>query len=80
VEGDPSPKLFLVAKQAGFTQASFDACLTDDKLYKQILEIRQRASKEFGVNATPTFFINGKRLEGMSLSDFETALAPLVKG
>src|SRR6185312_13595371 len=62
VRGNPVPELFKVAKQAGFTQESFDKCLTDQKLLEQVTSQRTRASDTFGVSATPTFFINGKRL------------------
>jgi protein-disulfide isomerase len=79
VRGNPTPKLFEVAKQAGFTQDAFDKCLTDDELYKKILDIRKKASETFGVNSTPTFFINGKRLEGGTAADFDKAIAPLLK-
>ena len=59
-KGNPVPKLFEIAKQAGFTQESFDKCLTDQKLLEQITAQRERGSKTFGVSSTPTFFINGK--------------------
>ena len=62
VKGNPVPKLFEIAKQAGFTQESFDKCLTDQKLLDQLTAVRTRANDVFGVNSTPTFFINGKRL------------------
>ena len=81
VRDNPVPKLFEIAKQAGFTQESFDKCLTDDKLLSQIESSRKRASEAFGVSSTPTFFINGKRLEGgSSLAEFDRALEPLLKG
>ena len=35
-EGNPVPRLFEIAKQAGFTQESFDKCLTDQKLLDEI--------------------------------------------
>ena len=79
-KGNPVPKLFEIAKQAGFTQESFDKCLTDQKLLEQIEAAREKASKKFGVSATPTFFVNGKRLAGVSLAEFEKAIDPLVKG
>ncbi len=79
-QGSPLPRLFELARQAGFTQASFDKCLTDQKLLEQIEAGRKRASEKFGVNATPTFFVNGKRLTGVSLGDFEKAIDPLLKG
>jgi protein-disulfide isomerase len=77
-EGNPVPRLFEIAKQAGFTQESFDKCLTDQKLLDQITAVRTRGAEVFGVSATPTFFINGKRLQGSSLADFEKALEPLL--
>ena len=80
VRGNPVPELFKVAKQAGFTQESFDKCLTDQKLLEQVTSIRSKASDKFGVNSTPTFFINGKRLqEAPTVEAFDKALAPLLK-
>jgi len=78
--GNPVPRLFEIARQAGFTQASFDKCLTDQKLLEQIEAGRKRATEKFGVNATPTFFVNGKRLAGVGFADFEKAIDPLLKG
>lgn len=78
---DPVSKLSEIAKQAGFTKESFEKCLTDDKLLSQIEAVRTRANQQFGVNSTPTFFVNGKRLSGGgSMSDFDRALEPLLNG
>ena len=60
---DPANGLLNIAKQAGFTQEKFDATLRDEKLAKGIMEIRDGGVK-FGVKGTPTFFVNGKPLEG----------------
>ncbi len=60
---DPATGLLNIAKQAGFTQEKFDATLRDEKLAKGIMEIRDGGVK-FGVKGTPTFFVNGKPLEG----------------
>jgi len=79
VEGNPVPKLFEIAKQAGFTQESFDKCLTDQKLLDNITAGRSRASEVFGVSATPTFFINGKRLDGApTMASFDKMIEPLL--
>jgi protein-disulfide isomerase len=79
VQGNPVPHLFDIAKQAGFTQESFDKCLTDQKLLDQITAQRTRASDTFGVNATPTFFINGKKLqETPTLEAFDKVIEPLL--
>ena len=79
VKGDPRPELFKVAKQAGFTQESFDKCLADQKLLDDITAVRTRGTETFGVSSTPTFFVNGKKLAGASLEDFEKAFAPILK-
>jgi protein-disulfide isomerase len=80
VRSNPVPKLFEIAKQAGFTQESFDKCLTDQKLLDSVTAVRTRATEKFGVNSTPSFFINGKRLEGAgTLADFDKAIEPLLK-
>lgn len=81
VRGNPVPKLFEMAKTAGFTQEAFDKCLTDQKLLDTIMTIRSRASEKFGVNSTPTFFINGKRFQGSPTpGEFDKAIEPLLKG
>jgi protein-disulfide isomerase len=79
VKGDPRPELLKFAKQAGFTQESFEKCLTDQKLLDDIAATRSRAADTFGVSATPTFFINGKKLNGVGLADFEKAFEPILK-
>ncbi|HWK37873.1 MAG TPA: DsbA family protein [Hyphomicrobium sp.] len=78
-EGNPVPRLFEIAKQAGFTQESFDKCLTDQKLLDDITAGRTRAADVFGVSATPTFFINGKKLDGApTMEKFDAAIEPLL--
>ena len=74
------PKLFKFGQQVGFTRQAFDRCRQDEKLIKSIIAVRDRGNVAFGVNSTPTFFINGKRMEGApTVEEFEKALAPLVK-
>lgn len=56
--------LLQMSKLAGFTQESFEACLTNQKLLDDVNAVMQKGAKDFGVNATPTFFINGKKYSG----------------
>jgi protein-disulfide isomerase len=53
-----------IAKQFGFTADSFKACLTNQKVLDGIEAVRDRAVQKLGVNSTPTFFINGKKIVG----------------
>lgn len=78
-EGNPVPRLFEIAKQAGFTQESFDKCLTDQKLLDNITAGRARASDVFGVSATPAFYVNGKKLDGApTIEAFDKMIEPLL--
>ena len=77
---DPIPALLQIAKQAGFTQASFDTCLKDQKLYNDILAVRERGSKEFKVESTPTLFVNGKLQKGgATIEELDKLIQPFLK-
>ncbi|MBU2532207.1 MAG: DsbA family protein [Alphaproteobacteria bacterium] len=81
VRGDLEPKLLEIAKQAGFTSESFKKCLENEELFKKLVEQREIASSQFGVNSTPTFFINGKSVTGniMNIETFSNIIDPLLK-
>ena len=61
---DPLTGLRNVSKQLGYSPATFEATLSDQKLLDGLTASRDRGSKEFGVTGTPTFFINGAREVG----------------
>ena len=71
---DGREALLQMSKLAGFTQESFQACLTNQKLLDDVNAVRERGAKEFGVAATPTFLINGKRYSGDMSVDTMSAL------
>lgn len=52
-----------LAVQAGLPQAEFDDCL-DSGRYAEAVNADVAEGQGFGVNGTPTFFINGQRLVG----------------
>ena len=50
---------------AGIGKKEFDACFDDKALEDQVTQSRLVGSnQQLGVNATPTFFINGKKFDG----------------
>lgn len=74
-----SKKLFEFVKQAGFTQESFTKCLADRDLEKKILAVQRKGNSELGVSSTPTFFVNGAKIEGSRpLAEFEKKFAPIL--
>lgn len=71
--------LLQIAKLAGFTQESFEACLTDQKLLDDVRSVQKRGADEFKVDSTPTFFINGKTYKGaMSIAEMSAIIDPLL--
>jgi len=71
--------LFQLSKLAGFTQESFNACLTDQKLLDQVRAVQKRGAEEFKIDSTPTFFINGKTYKGaMSIAEMSAIIDPLL--
>jgi protein-disulfide isomerase len=61
---DPLKWLEGFAKQVGLTPEQTHACLTNQTLLDGVMAVRQRAAEKFGVDATPTFFIDGKKYPG----------------
>ncbi|MEQ1578810.1 MAG: DsbA family protein [Hyphomicrobium sp.] len=78
VEANPQQALFDVSKQAGFTQETFEKCLTDQKLFEQLTAMQRRAADVHKVTSTPTFFVNGKRVVGPTLEDFDKLIEPML--
>jgi len=77
----PLQPMFAIAKQAGFTQQSFDECLANQQMLTGLEEQRTRATQKFNVNSTPTFFINGKTVRGaLTPEELDKQVAPYLKG
>lgn len=75
---DARGALLQMSKLAGFSQESFEACLTNQKLLDDVNATMQRGAGEFGVNSTPTFIINGKKYAGdMSLETMSALIDSL---
>jgi protein-disulfide isomerase len=77
-------KLSELGKEAGLTPQAFNACVpaasgsklqltpTQQKLVQDLSSVRDRAYDSFGVDSTPTFFVNGEKLVGAR--DLEKAI------
>ncbi|WP_036258687.1 DsbA family protein [Methylocapsa aurea] len=77
----PLESLANLVKQAGVNHERFETCLKDQELYDKINKVRDHAAEKFGVKATPTFFINGKKESGeMTPEALDKLLEPLLKG
>jgi protein-disulfide isomerase len=77
---EPLPPLKEIAKQYGLTEDAFNQCLANQKLLDAIQAVRDHAVEKLGVNSTPTFFINGKKMIGdLSIDQFAKEIDPYLK-
>ena len=75
---NPADGLLNIAKQAGFSQQKFDETLKNEQLARGIMEIRDGGVK-FGVEGTPTFFLNGEIFKGeRTYEALKAAIDPLL--
>ncbi len=61
---DPTAALAQVARFAGIDQKGFDACLADKEEMDHILKQKIDGQQAYNINSTPTFIINGEKVEG----------------
>ncbi len=61
---NPREELLKIAKLAGMTEKDFEACIKNQNLANSIVGISKNASRDFGIDSTPTFFINGRKVVG----------------
>ena len=76
----PLQPMFSIAKQAGFTEQSFNECLANQQLEQTIKDAATRAEQKFKINSTPTFFINGKIFRGaLTIEELDKQISPYLK-
>jgi len=71
---DARPPLLQLSKLAGIDEEAFNACIARQPLLEGINATLTRGREEFDVNATPTFFINGKKYAGALSVDTLSAI------
>lgn len=72
--------LVQIAKQAGLSEDQFTKCVSDERSLKALNDRVDRFSRQDNIGATPTFIINGSKLEGyQTLGELDQAIQPLLK-
>lgn len=61
-------------KQRGISEAQARQCLGDQKKIEEIAKVNADAATVHGVNGTPSFFINGKKVDAGSWEQLEPLL------
>ncbi len=77
---NPLDALRALGKEAGIEESKIDGCMTDDKVIDRIAVAYKEAVDVYGVNATPSFLINGKKFSGALPFDDLTSEGATVSG
>jgi protein-disulfide isomerase len=73
---DPRDEIWKMAALAGMNRAMFDAAWNDAALRDWILAQQTEAEKKYGIDATPSFLVNGKKASGeMNYDQFAKLIA-----
>ena len=67
-------KLYAIGRQAGMTDAQMDACMQDRALAEGLVAEYQKNSEADGIDATPTFLINGVKVENIAWEELSAKL------
>ncbi|WP_417622752.1 thioredoxin domain-containing protein [Parasphingorhabdus sp.] len=83
LQSDPETRFVRLAEQLGlisfFQQRGISedqakACLADTKTAEMLMNGTQKAAEDYNIEGTPTFLINGQKIEGTNWTMVETKL------
>ena len=78
--GDIRGPLVAIAGQAGMSEQQFNACVGDDKALNALNARAENWGRTAKITGTPTFDVNGKRLDGeQTLAALDAAIASAAK-
>jgi protein-disulfide isomerase len=70
--------LLKLAQELNLDKDSFEKCLSENR-YNQDIQNDTQYGFNVGVQGTPTFFINGQKVEGINIPQIQSILNQLVK-
>ncbi len=74
--GDMRGPLVAVAAQAGLSEDQFNKCVGDEKALNELNARVETYSRDEQINSTPTFVVNGTKLEGeQTMAAMDAAIA-----
>lgn len=68
-----------IARLGGVSHEDFAACMKNEALENQLLALKKEAIEKLQVHSTPTFFINGQKVQPADAGGFSAIIDPLVK-
>jgi protein-disulfide isomerase len=80
-DSEPMTKeLYSIGRQAGLSDEEMEACVTDRDFAEALVAEFQKNATADGIDATPTFLIDGEKVSNMNYADFEAKLNEALDG
>ena len=74
--GDIRASLVAIAAQAGLSEQQFTACVSDENALNALQSRVEKYTKESQITGTPTFVVNGTKLDGeQTMAQLDAAIA-----
>jgi protein-disulfide isomerase len=72
---NPGPPITRIVTSFGMSKETFEKCLADRQKATQLKEFTRKTVRDFGIEATPTFFLNGQKIFGrIDMAELRTKL------
>ena len=79
VSDKPLDAVKAVAFQLGFNDDTFNAALKNQDFFNAVETMRDQAINDFGLEGTPTFYVNGKTMSGeKTMEQLDAEITPLL--
>ena len=66
--------LLKIGQLAGLNKELAESCMTNDKLLDGIIAMRMDGNKIHGIDTTPSFLLNGKKISAFDFEEFDELL------
>jgi len=75
---NPVDELASLARRVGISRTGFDQCVNNKEMHKHLMALTKTAVDDYKVNSTPSFFVNGERIEFSTFDDLEEAMTKAI--
>ncbi len=77
---DPSGALASLARRAvNMSRVKFDRCVANSDMHKNLVQMTKVAQNDFGINSTPSFIVNGEKLEFSTFEELREQLDEAIE-
>lgn len=75
---NPVDELASLARRVGISRTEFDKCVNNKEMHKHLMALTKTAVDDYQVNSTPSFFVNGERMEFNNFDELDEQLTKAI--